>query len=173
MVALRLSRSKRDFGPTRVVATFPVMNRRVVVALIGVFVVGALIGVVVALAANSSSDSDEPAAPSEAVCAEAAAVVDGANERFRTIASAEAEPDATFLAGLLTEQGAIAYVMEAEPECFSLADRAAAIGLRGAIEALIAVSEIVPAEAPPPGTIIPGDQLLDPDEDPPATDPGE
>ena len=147
MVALRRSRSKRDFGPTWVVATFPVMNRRVVVALIGVFVVGALIGVVVALAADSSSDSDDgAAAPTAEECAEAVTVVDAATVRFDTIAEAEAEQNATFLAALLTEQTAVAYVMEAEPECFSLADRASAAGLLGALEALIAVvGVIVPA----------------------------
>lgn len=168
MVALPWSRSKRDFGPTRAMGTFRVMNRRVVVALIGVFVVGALIGVLVALAANSSSDAESDP-PSADDCADAVSVVDAAGERFADVASTPAEQDATLLAALLTEQAIIAYAMEAEPGCFSLEERATAAGLLDALEALIAVSEINTELTPP----APVDAPPAPVDSPPTTDPGE
>ena len=116
--------------------TFPTMNRRVIVALIGVIVVGAILGLGVALAVRDSNGS-----PSEEDCAEAEAVIAASNERLGEISALETGQDASFFAAILVEQRTITFAMDAEPACFTLAERAGAEGLLAGVRALVAVAE--------------------------------
>jgi predicted alpha-1,6-mannanase (GH76 family) len=113
------------------------MNRRVIVALIGVFAIGAALGLAVALAVRDSNGS-----PSEQDCAEAEAVIAASNERLGEISAVETEQDASFFAAILVEQRTIAFAMDAEPACFTLAERAGAEGLLDGVRALVAVADL-------------------------------
>ena len=128
--------------------TFPTMNRRVIVALIGLFTVGAIVGISVALAVRDSTES-EPTSPSEEDCEEADAVVAAANARLGEISAAETEQGASFFASVLVEQRTITFAMDAQPACFSLAERAGAEGLLDGVRALVAVAELNPGSLAP------------------------
>ncbi len=148
------------------------MNRRVIAALIGVFAVGALIGVVIALATQDSNDSAPTPSSSEEDCAAARAVVAAANDSIADINAADSVADASFFAAVLAEQRTITFAMDAEPTCFALAERASAEGLLDGIRALVAVAELNPGG--PVAVPVPdiGDvQAPEPDEAPPAAPP--
>ncbi len=148
------------------------MDRRVIVSLIGVLVVGIVVGVVVGRAADGSNEADSPPATtitevddsteagspsptvSEVDCAEAQSVVDGASANLSQINADANEPSANLFAALVVEQRTITFAMDARPECFDLAVRAANAGLLDGLTLLAGAAELgagAPLETPGSG----------------------
>ncbi|MGI9645021.1 MAG: hypothetical protein ACR2O6_06910 [Ilumatobacteraceae bacterium] len=119
------------------------MNQRVAIALVGLFVV-IVLGVVAVVLISSDSD-DTASEPTVEECVEPEAVVTAAQENVSQLTNAtEIRRDAEFYALLVSEQRTITYVMDAEPACFTLAERARANGLLDAFSGLLAVADPAP-----------------------------
>jgi hypothetical protein len=121
-------------------ATRPARPRWMLPAIV-LFVVGlglGLVGGVVLFDDSSSDDGGGPVAP-EVDCEEAQAVVDQAVASIDEINQSETQ-DVSFFAAILVEQRTITFAMDAAPSCFSLEERAGAVGLLDGIQALLDAS---------------------------------
>ena len=132
-------------------------------------IVLATFGVVALLDDSSSSDeadtapanSDAPAttlAPADPlppattvppeVCAQVRALVDESNADIATLTDETEIQSVSFYAAVLSEQRTITFVMNEQPTCFSLEERAAAAGLLDGVQALLDDSIANPPQAP-------------------------
>lgn len=119
------------------------MNKPWIVAgVIVILIIGAGLGLAGgALLFDDDAGSEPPAAApitvSEDTCEEARAVVDAAQAEMTAINESDNQ-DASFFAALIVQQRSVTFVMDETADCFTLQERAAAIGLLDGIEALLA-----------------------------------
>lgn len=117
---------------------FPLMSKPwIVMVLVLTLAVGGTVGGVVGARwfGDDAADTAD-GAPAAVDCDEAQGVVDDALERVAQINESEAS-DPSFYAALIVEQRSMVYAMDTSPSCFSLADRAGAVGLLEGIHSLL------------------------------------
>lgn len=124
-------------------------TRRWILPAAVLLVVGLGLGVLGGVLLFGDASSNDATNGAAVECDEAQAVVDQSIGAIDEINQSETQ-DVSFFAAILVEQRAITFAMDAAPGCFSLDDRAGAVGLLEGIQALLAATANLPASAQSP-----------------------